>query len=400
MKWIRLKFFSSFALVALFVTMAQGQSVSANIGTQGNEQRVALVIGNGAYGDAPLKNPPNDARAMAQALRECDFHTIEEIDGDKRRMVDAIREFGKQIRRGGVGLFFYAGHGMQVGGTNYLVPVGADVKKESDVEFECVDANRVLGEMEDAGNQINIIILDACRNNPFARSFRSSDRGLKKMDTPTGSLLAYATAPGDVAADGDGANGLYTSVLLKHMRQPGISIMDVFMRVRRDVKEASGDAQVPWESTSLTDDFNFVPSSSSFSRPQTSIPTSSPITIDNNKPHGSRSPGLAAALEIVPSLGHAYAGNWKKGLKWVMVQAVGLAIAGSTIEEDEFGETKVKNTPLAVAGYTVWGLGLVRSMFSAYSTAEDYNEGQLSMDYDCTIIAAKNGATLIFSYRF
>ena len=223
------------------------------------EQRVALVIGNGAYQDARLKNPPSDARAIAEALRECDFRVIEEIDGDKRGMVDAIREFGKQIRRGGVGLFFYAGHGMQVGGTNYLVPVGTDIQKENDVEFECVDANRVLREMEDAGNRINIIILDACRNNPFARSFRSGSRGLKKMDAPTGSLLAYATAPGDVAADGDGTNGLYTSMLLKHMRTPGFSVVQVFQKVGGDVRRASGDSQVPWITMSLTDDFYFVP---------------------------------------------------------------------------------------------------------------------------------------------
>jgi hypothetical protein len=249
MKRITLQFFSALILMALSVVMSQAQ----------NTQRVALVIGNGAYQDAPLKNPPNDARAMAQALRECDFEVIEKINSNKREMIEGIREFGKNIRRGGVGLFFYAGHGMQVGSTNYLVPVGVDVKSEGDVEFECVDANRVLGQMEDAENRINIIILDACRNNPFARSFRSSDRGLKRMDAPKGSLLAYATEPGDVAADGDGANGLYTSALLKHMRTPGLSVVQVFQRAGGEVRKTSGDSQVPWIAMSLTDDFYFVP---------------------------------------------------------------------------------------------------------------------------------------------
>ena len=222
------------------------------------EQRVALVIGNGAYQDGPLKNPPNDAQAMARALRECDFEVIEKINSDQRTMEDAIRDFGMQIQKGGVGLFFYAGHGMQVQGRNYLIPVGAEVNAEHEVKYEAVDAGRVLSEMASAGNRVNIVILDACRNNPFARSFRSSDRGLKKMNAPPGTLLAYATAPGDVAADGDEAYGLYTSMLLKHMKQPGVSIMDVFMRVRRDVKEASDGIQVPWEETSLTEDFVFV----------------------------------------------------------------------------------------------------------------------------------------------
>ena len=237
------------------------------------EQRVALVIGNGAYQDSPLRNPPNDARAIAQALRGCGFQVIEKINSDERGMIEAIRTFGQKIRGGGVGLFYYAGHGMQVGGTNYLVPVGTDVKKESDVEFECVDANRVLREMEDAGNALNIIILDACRNNPFARSFRSNDRGLKKMDAPRGSLLAYATAPGDVAADGDGQNGLYTAILLDYMRTPGATVEQVFKNVGRDVQQKTGGSQVPWIALSLTEDFYFVPES-----PGAVSPSPAPLT--------------------------------------------------------------------------------------------------------------------------
>jgi formylglycine-generating enzyme required for sulfatase activity len=226
------------------------------------EQRVALVIGNGAYQDAPLRNPPNDARAMAQALRECGFEVIEKINANQRGMIEAVRDFGKKIRGGGVGLFYYAGHGMQVRGANYLVPVGTDVQSEDDVEFEFVDANRVLRQMESAGNGLNLIILDACRNNPFTRSFRSADRGLKKMDAPRGSLLAYATAPGKVAADGDGQNGLYTSILLEHMSTPGATVLQVFQNVGKDVQQRTGGAQVPWIAMSLTDDFYFLPGES------------------------------------------------------------------------------------------------------------------------------------------
>jgi len=222
------------------------------------EKRQALVIGNGAYADGSLDNPPNDAREMARALRQCGFEVIEKIDCNRKDMEDAVRDFGMRIKKGGVGLFYYAGHGMQVEGSNYLIPVGADVQAEDEVKYKAMDAGMVLSKMESAGNRINIVILDACRNNPFARSFRSGSRGLKKMDAPKGTLLAYATAPGDVAADGKGQNGLYTSRLLKHLRTPGLAVEQVFKRVRDDVMKMTGDSQVPWESTSLRGDFYFV----------------------------------------------------------------------------------------------------------------------------------------------
>ena len=177
-------------------------------------------------------------------------------------MIDAIQAFGDRIERDGVGLFYYAGHGTQVDGINYLVPLGTNVHKEADVEFECVDAGRVLGHMEEAGNRVNIVILDACRNNPFTRSFkRSRIRGLAKMDAARGTILAYATSPGDVAADGDGENGLYTTMLLKHIQRPGLKILDILQEVGKDVAGFSEESQVPWVSFSLVGDFYFVPPS-------------------------------------------------------------------------------------------------------------------------------------------
>ncbi len=226
------------------------------------EQRVALVIGNGAYQAAPLRNPPNDAQAISLLLQQCGFQVIERIDCTQQAMEEAIRDFGKQIQRGGVGLFYYAGHGMQVDGRNYLIPVGAEIRAEDEIRFKAVDAGLVLSKMETAGNQVNIVILDACRDNPFARSFRSSSRGLMKMDAPQGTFLAYATGPGDVASDGAGANGLYTSMVLKHMATPGLPLEMVFKRVRAEVVKATGDSQVPWESSSLVGDFFFVPGGS------------------------------------------------------------------------------------------------------------------------------------------
>ena len=221
------------------------------------ERRIALVIGNGAYGSSPLLNPVNDANDMAAALEKLGFSVMLKINADQRSMEDAIRTFGKDLRSGGVGLFYFAGHGLQFHGQNYLIPIGAEIESEADVKYESVDAGRVLSQMYEAQNGLNIIVLDACRDNPYARSFRSTEKGLAKMDAPTGSILAYATAPGSVAADGVGRNGLYTSKLLKHMMTPGLAIEKVLKNVRIEVMKESGMRQVPWESSSLTGDFYF-----------------------------------------------------------------------------------------------------------------------------------------------
>ena len=209
-------------------------------GEAATERRIALIIGNSNYTDAPLRNPVNDAVDMAAALKKLDFKAILKTNADQRTMKMSIRSFGKQLSKGGIGLFYFADHGIQYNGRNYLIPVRAEVQSEADVEFEAVDAGRVLAQMERAGNNLNIIILDACRNNPFARSFRSSQRGLAKMDAPTGSILAYSTAPGSVAADGTGRNGLYTQYLLKHISSSGNRLEDVFKQVRIDVMRNTG----------------------------------------------------------------------------------------------------------------------------------------------------------------
>ena len=221
------------------------------------EARVALVIGNGAYRESPLKNPVNDAKAMAAALRACGFRVDLVLDADRNRMFQAVREFGQKIQGGGVGLFYFAGHGMAVKGANYLIPVAADIAGEDEVEIQALSVQSVLNKMEGAKNRLNLLVLDACRNNPFARSFRSAASGLAQMDAPTGTFIAYATAPGSTAADGTGANGLYTQHLLQALGRPGLKVEEVFKQVRIEVKQASGDKQVPWDSSSLTGDFYF-----------------------------------------------------------------------------------------------------------------------------------------------
>ncbi len=220
-------------------------------------QRIALVIGNASYKDAPLTNPVNDARAIGQALQESGFSVILRENTDQRGMLSALREFGDKLRAGGTGLFYYAGHGMQIKGRNYLIPVGANVEREDEVAYSAVDAQAVLDKMEAAGNAANIMILDACRNNPFTRSTRSGQAGLAQMDAPVGTLVAFATSPGAVASDGSGANGLYTQHLLTAMRQNGSKVEDVFKQVRANVRRDSQGKQVPWEATSLEGDFYF-----------------------------------------------------------------------------------------------------------------------------------------------
>lgn len=221
------------------------------------ERRLALVIGNSGYRDAPLLNPGNDARAMAQVLREAGFTVMERRNLNQAAMRGAIREFGDALAKGGVGLFFYAGHGMQVKGRNFMIPIGHDIRREDEVEDQSVDVGLVLQKMASARNALNILILDACRNNPFG--FGSTAQGLAPLDAPAGTLVAFATAPGQVAADGTDDNSVYTKHLAAYLREPGLKVEDTFKRVRAAVRQESGGRQVPWENTSLETDFYFRP---------------------------------------------------------------------------------------------------------------------------------------------
>ena len=223
------------------------------------EQRVALVIGNGVYDTSPLRNPPNDAQAVGRLLRDLGFDVVEKENLTQKDLKKEIQAFGQRLLKGGVGLFYYAGHGMQVNGRNYLIPIGAQIEHEKQVEYEAVDVGMVLAEMDHARNRLNIVILDACRDNPFARSFRSGAQGLASMNAPSGTLIAYATAPGSVANDGSGENGIFTGELVKAMGTQGLKVEDVFKQVRAAVREATQGRQVPWESSSLERDFYFNP---------------------------------------------------------------------------------------------------------------------------------------------
>lgn len=244
------------------------------------ERRVALIIGNSNYDVGRLKNPVNDATDMANALKKIGFSVILKNDAGHKEMEKAIKEFGHQLKKDDVGLFFYAGHGVQIDGRNYLIPLGANIEDESDVEYKAVNLNRVFDVMDSAGNRLNIIILDACRDNPYAKSFRSSTRGLAVVGkSPRDTLIAYSTSPGQVAMDGRGRNSPYTKALLNNISLPGLPIEQVFKKVRNDLNLTTSGKQNPWYLASLGVDFYFVPGSgkTSTNRVESSMPTHSPV---------------------------------------------------------------------------------------------------------------------------
>ncbi|OQX27994.1 MAG: hypothetical protein BWK80_02540 [Desulfobacteraceae bacterium IS3] len=247
--------------VILFAVMAV--SVVFSISSEATEKRLALVIGNAAYQNAPLKNPVNDARAMEKTLKSLGFTVWKGEDLSFQQMMKSVEDFGDELLKGGgVGLFYYSGHGMQHNGRNFLIPVNENITRENEIQYKSVDAGLVLAKMENARNRLNIVILDACRTSPIVRSARNPAQGLVHMDAPTGTIIAYATSPGKTASDGSGSNGLYTSELIRQMRVPGVGIEDMFKTVRKEVRVRSNGDQIPWESTSLEGSFYFADSGS------------------------------------------------------------------------------------------------------------------------------------------
>jgi len=266
------------------------------------QSRLALVIGNSHYQNSPLVNPVNDATDMAGQLKRLGFEVMLHIDLDRKGMRQVIREFGERLKKVDVGLFYYAGHGIQMNGRNYLVPVRIDLSAPDEVEDESIDAGVVLRKMETAGNDVNIVILDACRNNPFASSYRSIKQGLARMDGPVGSLIAYSTAPGRVASDGRGRNGLYTGFLLQALQQKDLTIEQTFKQVRNQIRQVTNGAQIPWESSSLTGEFIFNPDSN----PQLAQAASEPAL----------TPAAKAYLQVITNVenAHVFVNNIERGV--------------------------------------------------------------------------------------
>ena len=226
--------------------------------------RVALVIGNGAYAGSlgRLANPVADAQLIARNLRALGFDVELVTDVDQRTMKQAIGRLGKRLAaagKGASGLFYYAGHGVQAKGVNYLIPTGAQPESEADLDLDAVPADAVMSQMADAGAATSIVILDACRNMPLARGTRGGSRGLARMDAPNGSYIAYSTAPGQEAADGTGANSPFATAFATEMQKPGAPIETVLRNVRASVHAATGGKQTPWDASSLFTTFVFNP---------------------------------------------------------------------------------------------------------------------------------------------
>lgn len=287
------------------------------------EPRLALVIGNGAYGNlGQLANPASDARLIDKSLRQAGFDVTLLVDANSQSMKRAVLDFGRRLRDAGpsaVGLFYFAGHGIQAQGANYLIPVGADLRDEADLEVEALSAYSVLSQIESAGNATNIVVLDACRNNPFQRSFRSASRGLAQIDAPRGSFIGFATSPGGVAADGDGRNSPYSAALANALLSPGLPIEQVFKRVRVEVLDRTGGRQTPWDSSSLTGDFYFVRGAGP-SAPISSGPSEEETALFNRARQSGDRQLLETFLAIYPD--SAYAGEARAILKQSAVAAV------------------------------------------------------------------------------
>ncbi|SDJ37191.1 caspase family protein [Aliiruegeria lutimaris] len=227
------------------------------------EPRLALVVGNESYMSvSPLDNPASDARLVAAALTSKGFEVTLLTDADQVRLNRAIAQFGRDLRANGAettGLFYYAGHAVQSFGANYLLPVDVLLTDAADLGLVAVRADAILRQMASARNHANLVILDACRNNPFVDVPDMNDNGLAEMKAPTGTFMAYSTAPGSVAMDGVGSNSPFTSALVTEMDSPGLPVEQAFKRVRSKVLEATNGRQTPWDTSSLTVDFQFTP---------------------------------------------------------------------------------------------------------------------------------------------
>jgi formylglycine-generating enzyme required for sulfatase activity len=217
-----------------------------------DDQRKALVIGNGKYQGSPLKNTINDARAVSDALRGVGFRVVLEKDTDLKTLRRTLGAFVDTVQKEDVVVFYYAGHGIEIEGTNYLVPVDFKADRSTDVPYEAYPMNQFLDAMEQRGPAVNVVILDACRNNPYTSGTRAfGKRGLAEVRAGTGSLIAYATSPGKTAGDGDGRNGVFTESLVRFLHQPGMDIEAMFKEVSDDVAIKTGREQIPWRSSSI-----------------------------------------------------------------------------------------------------------------------------------------------------
>jgi cytochrome c556 len=310
------------------------------------EKRVALVVGNASYKNVPsLDNPANDARLMAGTLRTLGFTIVgsgAQIDLDKSSFDSAIRSFGRQLQGADVGLFYYAGHGLQVRGANYLVPINANPTREADLDFELEDVGLVLRQMEASGTRLNIVFLDACRNNPFGgRGLRAVETGLAQMRAPEGTLISFATQPGSVAQDGTDGHSPFTDALARTIRKAGLGIFDTLNEVGLAVKSATGGSQQPWFSTSpINGTFYFAPVIGAL--PANPPPASTPAVVTAPPAKPQATPASKVTTPAAPKV--APAPSAPPPLAWVISPA-GQKLA---VEQDNLMRFQGKNVYIVV----------------------------------------------------
>jgi uncharacterized caspase-like protein len=349
------------------------------------ERRVALVIGNATYEDAgPLANPLNDAADLAAKLRDIGFEVIEGRDLGKRDLERKIGEFSDALEGAGTGLFFYAGHGLQVDGRNYIVPVDARLDMPAKLRLEAVPMDDVIDIIEQQA-RTSIVFLDACRNNPFVRSLSRSATtrsasalaGLAQFDSTRGSFIAFSTAPGAVAMDGTGRNSPFASALLKHIAEPGQSINDMMIEVRRDVIAETHDFQRPWEQGSLIERFEFVPAAgvaAAAPRPAVTPPAESAPQIATLE----RSVGDAASIESF--LREQYlapdAASMQAMVKRLYTSPA--TIYGTAINGDALAKVKTD----WFAQWSSWTLSLEPGSLKVTPRGEDRADAVFAMSYD------------------
>jgi uncharacterized caspase-like protein len=341
------------------------------------DKRIALVVGNSAYKNVtPLDNPRNDARLLADTLRALGFSVVgggAQLDLDKTQFDQAIQSFSDQIQGADVGLFYYAGHGVQVRGANYLVPVTANPTRESDVDFQLVDTALVLRQMEGAGTKLNIVILDACRNNPFGgRGLRATDGGLAQMRAPEGTLISYATQPGSVARDGSNGNSPYTKALAEAIRKPGQDIFQTFNTVGLAVKQATAGSQQPWVSSSpIAGNFYFAGQSAG--APATAPPstaTAPPAAAPSASDEAARAwsvtqntTSIAVMEDFIRQFGKTAYGSMARARLEEMKKSQSAAVTARQVQRDR--------NPIASGTYDVDANGF-RSTFTLTATGSTF----------------------------
>ncbi|GAB2179602.1 SUMF1/EgtB/PvdO family nonheme iron enzyme [Dongia sp. agr-C8] len=333
------------------------------------EPRIALVIGNSDYrGELPkLANPANDASLMTATLRKLGFKVVEVRNADLDDMRQALSDFSGLLAGAGpqaVGLFFYAGHGIQVEGVNYLIPLGADIQRAADADLKALSADMVLKQMNFAGNGLNIIILDACRNNPLSRGMRSASTGLAKMDAPIGTFIAYSTAPGQTAADGKGNNSPYTAALAKAIQKPGIAIEEAFRDARVEVLQTTNKEQIPWESSSLTGAFQFNPGPKT-AEPQVAAAAPAPA------PATAPTPAPPAPAAKTPAAPNGKAAKCTDCPEMVSIPA-GSFMMGSPDSEDERQDNEGPQTKISVRAFSMSKNLITRGQFGEFIAATGY----------------------------